>query len=294
MRTLLTAAVLCLCLSTLAAAQTRVESHLAIYDLETRLTRTVMVTETHLEAPNWTPDGRYLIYNSGGRLFRVPVTGGTPELIPTGDINRLNNDHGISPDGTRLALSNGDGHIYTAPIGGGTPVQVTKNTPSYWHGWSPDGRYLAYCARRDDNFDIYIIPQDGGEEIRLTDDPAYDDGPDYSPDGRWIYFNSLRAGTWDVWRIPAMGGPAERITEDAYEDWFPHPSPDGRHIVFVSFLPGTEGHPANKNVRLRMMPGTGGPVETLVELFGGQGTINVPSWRPDSKQFAFVHYRLLP
>ncbi len=284
-----------LCLPQAAhARQARVESHIAVFDLASGLTRTVWVAPAHFEAPNWSPDGSYLILNSGGKLYRLPLEGGGPALIPTGDLDRLNNDHGISPDGKTLAVSNNDGHIYTLPLEGGAPTRITALTPSYWHGWSPDGRWLAYCAQRNDNFDIYRIPAAGGApEERMTDHPSYDDGPDYSPDGKWIYFNSLRSGDWDIWRMPADGGEPEQMTRGPENDWFPHPSPDSRHIVFVTFEPGVEGHPANKRVRLRMMPYPGGEARTLVELFGGQGTINVPSWSPDSKQFAFVHYRLL-
>ena len=257
--------------------------------------------ERHFEAPNWSPDGKYLLLNSGGRLWTLPVTGGEPSEVDTGTVNRINNDHGISPDGKTFAIS--AGQIYTVPAGGGTPRQITSATPSYFHGWSPDGRTLVYCARRAENFDLYGIPVEGGEEKRLTSHAGYDDGPDYSPDGKWIYFNSDRSGSWDVWRIPADGaGPddtrAERITSDDQEDWFPHPSPDGKWMVLVSFDKGTKGHPANQTVRLRMMPIRNGQpdvakLKAIKELFGGQGTINVNSWSPDSRRFAFVRYELL-
>ena len=193
------------------------------------------------------------------------------------------------------------GHIYTVPASGGEPRQITAFTPSYYHGWSPDGRTLAYCAQRNGVFNLYAIGVEGGEERRLTFGGGYDDGPDYSPDGKWIYFNSNRTGSWCIWRIPAAdgGGPddtrAERITGDDYEDWFPHPSPDGKWIVFLSFPPGTQGHPPNKEVVLRRMPlpddsGEVGEIEELVSLFGGQGTLNVNSWSPDSRHFAYVRY----
>jgi TolB protein len=233
-------------------------------------------------------------------LWRLAVTGGEPEPVPTGKVTGINNDHGISPDGRLLAISAGP--IYVLPAAGGEPRRVTEKTPSYYHGWSPDGKTLAYCARRDGNFDIYSIPLAGGKERRLTTHAGYDDGPDYSPDGKWIYFNSDRSGSWDVWRMPADGaGPndekAERVTSDDYEDWFPHPSPDGRWLVFLSFQKGTKGHPADQDVVLRMMPLPGAKVEVgrireVVKLFGGQGTINVNSWSPDGKRFAYVRYSL--
>lgn len=284
-----------------AAGAPMLESFIEIYDLASQTTRTVLHAEAHYEAPNWSPDGT-LIFNGGGRLYRVPVEGGTPELIDTGDLTRINNDHGLSPDGQLIAITdNGtepDGagvHIYTMPVEGGPVTRVTQNAPSYWHGWSPDGSTLVYCARRDGNYDIWAIPAGGGEEWRLTDEPGHEDGPDYSPDGRYVYYNGDAAGNFDIWRIPAAGGEPEQVTDDAYNDWFPHPSPDGRYIVMLSYDPGTEGHPANRNVRLRMMTVDGDEVSEpvdLFELFGGQGTINVPSWSPDSRAFAFVRYRL--
>ena len=277
-----------------AAEEQAVESTIAVYDVETGETRDVLSAEALYEAPNWTPDGEHLLFNSDGHLYRVPVEGGEPEQINVEGLDRLNNDHGISPDGTRLVVSNGDGHIYTLPIEGGTPERVTEHTPSYWHGWSPDGDTLAYIARRDDDqFDIYLIPVEGGEERTLAAHPAHEDGADYTPDGQYVYFNSDRAGNFDIWRVRPDGTDLEQITSDDYEDWFPHPSPDGEHVVFLSYAPGTEGHPRYQDVRLRLMSPDGTDVREVVELFGGQGTINVPSWSPDGKRFAFVRYRLL-
>jgi Tol biopolymer transport system component len=262
--------------------------------------KVVLSTPRLFEAPNWSPDGKYLLLNSDGKLWRLPVTGGEPELVPTGTVTGINNDHGISPDGKLLAISAGP--IYVLPAAGGQPRRVTAQTPSYYHGWSPDGKTLVYCARRENNFDIYSISVDGGEEKRLTSHPGYDDGPDYSPDGKWIYFNSDRSGSWDIWRMPADGaGPgdakAERVTSDDYEDWFPHPSPDGKWLLFLSYKKGTKGHPANQDVVLRLMPlpgakVEGGKIREVVKLFGGQGTINVSSWSPDGKRFAYVSYTL--
>ncbi len=275
----------------------RVRSIVQVYDLESGTARTVFEADAHYEAPNWTPDGKSLIINGGGRLYRLPLAGGTPEPIPTGTVTGINNDHGITPHGRTLVISAGSpSRIYTLPIEGGIPVQVTPLGPSYWHGVSPDGRTLAYVAQRDTAtaYDLYLIPTEGGEETRLTADAAHDDGPDYSPDGRWIYWNSDRSGNFDIWRLPARGGDAEQVTRDAWEDWFPHPSPDGRYIVLLSYEPGTEGHPANRNVKLRLMPASGGEPVDLLGFTGGQGTINVPSWSPDSRAFAFVSYEVLP
>jgi Tol biopolymer transport system component len=170
---------------------------------------------------------------------------------------------------------------------------VTTLAPSYWHGWSPDGSTLAFCGERNGEFDIYTIPAGGGEETRLTTAKGLDDGPDYSPDGKCIYFNSERTGMMQIWRMKPDGTQQEQVTSDDFNNWFPHPSPDGKWLVFLSYDKDVTGHPANKPVRLRMMPLAGGPIQELARLFGGQGTINVPSWSPDSKQVAFVSYELI-
>jgi TolB protein len=260
--------------------------------------RTVRVFPTRVEAPNWTRDN-VLIYNSGGLLYRIPSTGGEPVAIDTGFANRNNNDHGVSPDGTLLAISDQSQEkrrsiIYTVPIGGGTPTRITSLAPSYWHGWSPDGKTLAYVGDRGGNLDIYTIPVTGGEETRITTADGLDDGPDYSPDGQYIYFNSERTGTMQIWRMRPDGSQQEQITSDGYNNWFPHPSPDGQRIVFLSYEKDVKGHPENKDVMLRVMTLTDKKVTVLAKLFGGQGTINVPSWSPDSRRLAFVSYLLLP
>lgn len=260
--------------------------------------RVVEVFHSHIEAPNWTPDGKHLLYNGGGKLYKIPVTGGTPELLDTGFATRINNDHGISPDGKLLAISDSTREprrsaIYVLPITGGTPRPVTTKTPSYWHGWSPDGKTLAYCADRNGNFDIYTIPVEGGEETRLTSAEGLDDGPEYSPDGKYIYFNSVRTGRMQIWRMLPDGTQQEQLTFDDANNWFPHISPDNKRMVFITFDKEVVGHPANKEVMLRLMDLATGKVTILAKLFGGQGTINVPSWSPDSKRLAFVSYQLL-
>jgi TolB protein len=282
-----------------AGGEPALESALEVIDIETGNRRVVRHFRSHIEAPNWSPDGRYLLYNSGGRIYTIPIDGGEPELLDTGFATTVNNDHGISPDGSRLVISDqssedNQSRIHVLPIEGGTPRLVTPLAPSYWHGWSPDGRTLAYVGLRDGEYDIYTIPVEGGEETRLTTAPGLDDGPDYSPDGERIYFNSVRTGTMQIWRMDADGENQEQLTFDEYNDWFPHPSPDGRWVVFLSYEPGVEGHPANQDVMLRIMPVGGGEPRVLTRLFGGQGTINVPSWSPDSRSVAFVSYRLNP
>jgi Tol biopolymer transport system component len=254
-------------------------------------------TTNLIEAPNWSRDGKELFFNSVGRIYRLPATGGTPGPVSTGTCTRCNNDHGLSPDGTQLAISDqsltGKSLIYIVPITGGTPRQITTNGPSYWHGWSPDGSTLAFCGERNGEFDIYTIPAAGGDEKRLTTAKGLDDGPDYSPDGQFIYFNSERTGTMQIWRMHPDGSGQEQVTSDNFNNWFPHPSPDGKWLVFLSYDKDVTEHPANKSVRLRLMPLGGGPIRQLARLFGGQGTINVPSWSPDSREVAFVSYELI-
>jgi hypothetical protein len=272
-------------------------STLEVVPIGSKDRRVVYHTLNHIEAPNWSPDGRFFLFNGDGRVWRLEAAGGDPVKIDTGFANRCNNDHGISPDGKTLVISDqaktGKSVIYTVPIGGGEPRQVTPLAPSYWHGWSPDGKTLAYCAERNGEYDVYTIPVQGGEEKRLTTAKGLDDGPDYTYDGQWIYFNSERSGTMHIWRMKPDGTQQEQVTSDEFNNWFPHPSPDGKWIVFLSYNPGVKGHPANEPVRLRLMPIGGGPIQDLASLFGGQGTINVPSWSPDSKQVAFVSYELI-
>ncbi|MDR1172366.1 MAG: transporter [Bacteroidales bacterium] len=273
---------------------------LEIYDLQTKERKVLCTFPAKIEAPNWTPDGKYLIYNSEGKLFRINIHRPEQvEQINTGFATRCNNDHVLSASGKRVAISHGtkeDGRsrIYTLPAGGGTPQLVTPVGPSYLHGWSPDEKWLSYCAQRNDNYDIYVIPAEGGEEIRLTDAEGLDDGPEYSSDGQYIWFNSTRTGLMQVWRMKADGTEQTQMTfDEGYNSWFPHVSPDGKQVVFLSYrkddvAPGD--HPANREVVLRLMPSAGGKPVTIVELFGGQGTMNVHSWSPDSRKFAFVSY----
>jgi TolB protein len=249
-----------------------------------------------LQAPNWTPDGKSLIYNNGGLMYRFNLKTKTPEQINTDSVRKNNNDHVISFNGKMLGLSSGtpDGKfnsvVYTVPIGGGKPKQITPTGPSYLHGWSPDGNYLLFTGERNNEFDIYKVPSNGGEEIRLTTAAALDDGAEYSPDGKYIYFNSTRTGTMQLWRMKPDGSKQEQLTSDEYNNWFPHVSPDGKMIVFLSFskdIPPAE-HPFYKHVYLRMMPTGGGQPRVVAYLYGGQGSINTPSWSPDSKRIAFI------
>jgi len=260
--------------------------------------RVVYVAPERFEAPNWMPDGKNLLFNRNGRIEKIAVTGGTPQIIDTGFAIRCNNDHGISPDGTQMVISDQsqDEHrslIYIVPIDGGAPRRITQKSPSYWHGWSPDGKTLAFVGQRNEEFDIYTIPAAGGEETRLTTAKGLDDGPEYSPDGKYIYFNSERTGHMQIWRMQADGSEQEQVTFDDFNNWFPHISPDGQQMVFLTYDASVTGHPENKDVMLRLMSLKDKKISVLAKLFGGQGTINVPSWSPDGRQFAFVSYQLV-
>jgi Tol biopolymer transport system component len=278
-------------------ATPKLESTLETIGVSSTDRSVVYHTRDHIEAPNWSHDGKFFLFNKIGRIYKLAATNGTPQLLDTGAAIKCNNDHGLSPDGTQFAVSDqtvgGKSRIYLLPIDGGKALQITSNAPSYWHGWSPDGKTLAFCGERNGEFDIYTIPTAGGEETRLTTAPGLDDGPDYSPDGQFIYFNSERTGSMQIWRMKADGSEQTQITSDDYNNWFAHPSPNGRWIVFISYAKGVKGHPGNQDVLLRLMTLSDGKIRVLAKLFGGQGTINVPSWSPDSKNVAFVSYQLV-
>ncbi len=265
-----------------------------ILDIECGGTETVLATDRHVEAPNWTPDGAALIVSAEGGLFRIALADPGLEEIDTGTLARLNNDHGISPDGQTLVVSESPGRgtslIYSLPATGGTPKRITEHAPSWWHGWSPDGETLAYTCHREGQFGIATCPVAGGDETVLITSPHHYDGPDYTPDGLWIWFNSDRGGAMKLWRMRPDGSDPEPMTTGGSVDWFPHFSPDGRHVCYLAYPPGTEGHPFGRNVELRLLPENGSTPRTLLKLFGGQGTLNVPYWSPDSRRFAFVRY----
>jgi TolB protein len=281
------------------SAQTALYSTLEQVAIQSGDRRQVYTTAGRIEAPNWMPDGKSLLFNRNGRIEKIPVEGGQPQTLDTGFATRCNNDHGISPDGASLAISDSsqeehESLIYVLPLAGGTPRRVTSKSPSYFHGWSPDGKTITFCGERGGRFDVYTIPAAGGEEVQLTKNAGHNDGPEYSPDGKYIYFNSNRTGREQIWRVHPDGTGLERVTNDDTNDWFPHFSPDGKWMVFLSYPKDVTGHPQNKNVMLRIMQMSDGTIKPLTRLFGGQGTINVASWSPDSQHVAFVSYHLLP
>lgn len=277
-------------------------SVLEILDVHTGRLEMIHSSPQPFEAPNWTPDGKALIYNlSGraegwGRLARFDLATRMPTLINTAFAIKNNNDHVLSFGGTMLGLSDqsapgGQSTIYTVPVGGGVPKRITPLTPSYLHGWSPDAQWLVYTGGRSNKYDIYKIPSDGsGPEIRLTDAPGLNDGPEFTPDGKYIYFNSSRGGKMQIWRMKPDGKDQEQVTNDEFNNWFPHISPDGRWIVLISFPPeiASTDHPYYKHCYLRLLPIEGGMPKVIAYVYGGQGTLNVPSWSPDSQKIAFV------
>jgi len=272
-------------------------SRLETLEVETGRRRVVHAVADSLQAPNWDADGKSLVYNRNGKLYRFTFTTGRAAEIDTGFATKNNNDHVLSRDGRRLGISHHSADhdnksmIYTLPAGGGVPKLATTRGPSYLHGWSPDGQSLLYAGLRDGDIDIYRVPVAGGDEIRLTTAKGVDDGPECTPDGKTIYFNSERSGLMQIWKMDADGTHQTQVTDDAFNNWFPHVSPDGKSFVVISYRKGdvTPGdHPFYKQVCLRLFPTAGGPGRVIANLYGGQGTINVPSWSPDGKRLAFV------
>ncbi len=274
-------------------------SNMEILDVESMERKILFSSKHSLQAPNWTIDGKALIYNSNGYLYRYDLNSQQTTMTNTGFADRNNNDHVLSFDGKQLAISHhddadeGDSAIYTLPVeGSDAPRRVTKKGlgASYLHGWSTDAKELVFTGNRKGQYDIYSVNIESGIETQLTDTPGLDDGPEYDPQGKYIYFNSNRTGVMQLYRMKPDGSEVEQLTFDELNDWFPHISPDGKKIVFLSFGTDVESgdHPFYKHVYLRMMSVEGGKPKIISYVYGGQGTINVPSWSPDSKKVAFV------
>ncbi len=271
-------------------------SLLELLDVDTGKREIVLEEPNAIQAPNWTRDGKTLIYNKDGGLYNFDLETRKPTPLNTGDRIDINNAHALSFDGRQIAFSSevpslGGSIIHGMSFEKGKPLIISPVGPSYVHGWSPDGKYVIYTAERYGEYDIYKKPVNANAEIQLTKVPGLDVGAEYSPDGKYIYFSSNRTGTMQIWRMNANGSNAVPVTKGDYHDWFPHVSPDGKRIVFLSYDKNeVAAHetPYYKNVYLRMMsPGRDQPV-IIAYVYGGQGTINNASWSPDSNKIAFV------
>jgi TolB protein len=281
---------------TLIQYRNYIGSELEVMDVATGHRQVLASNKGSFQAPNWTPDGKTLIYNESGKLYNFDLASRTPTALNTDFAIKNNNDHVLTFDGKQIGISNqgtetkGQSAVYTLPVTGGVPKLITEKTPSYFHGWSPDNKFLVYTGERNGEPDIYKISANGGKEIQLTTAKGLDDGSEYSPDGKYIYFNSTRTGKMQVWRMDADGKNQTQLTFDELNNWFPHVSPDNKSLVFISFpkdVPADK-HPFYQRVYLRVMPISGGEPKVIAYLYGGQGTMNVPSWSPDGKKIAFV------
>jgi TolB protein len=274
---------------------------LEIVDIDTGIRKVIHEDTKKFEAPNWLPDGKHLLINTGGSLFTIPTEGGELVKVDTGAVNRINNDHGISFDSKLLAISShvagkpgGGSTVYVLPLAGGTPKQVTQDTPSYWHGWAPNNAEVVLVGQRGGGtiYNIYKASISDGKETALTNfTSGHVDGPEYSPDGKIIYYNGNQSGTMQIWRMKPDGSEREQLTFEENQNWFPHISPDGTQLVYISFPPEIDvnAHPSYKRVTLKLLPlTTPGKPRAIAYLYGGQGTMNAPSWSPDSKRIAFV------
>jgi TolB protein len=303
-----------------SAPQPKYRTHFVIYDVPQKTTKTIFTVEGEWHAPNWTPNGKYIVSDMGGDLYRIPVSGpnaGKPEKINVSQEMMATNDHALSWDGKQIAIT---GITPPMPAKIRTPADI--HNPLFimnmdgsnahevhlgWlHGWSPEGKYVVYTQYHGDNFDIYRINADGSGELLMTTNKGQDDGPEYSADGKWIYFCSNRSGKWDGWRMPAGGaGPddklAEKITNGDTQDWFPHVSPDGKWLYTISY---PMDHPDHQYIGdgmkiklLRLENGVtakGAELTTVRTFFGGHGSGNTGGWAPDSKKFAWTEYETLP
>lgn len=291
-------------------AETQLRSKIYIYNVADGQSRLAFTDDSIWEAPNWSPDGKYLISNHNGAIYKLVFQpDGTlkPEELEVSAYLNCNNDKSLSPDGKQLAFSastssSHGSEVFIAKADGTGAKQMTTVAPSYFHGWSPDGKTIAFVAYRNgsQHFNIYTMPTAGGSETTRTDVPFHNDGPDYSPDGKWIYINSDRSGKEAIWRFPAkaQGAPnqgAEMVLSDGLEDWFPHISPNGKRMVYIGYPAGTPTHNSRElQVELKLTSVNGGQVDknahTIVTTMGGQGSLNVNSWAPDSEHFAYVNY----
>ncbi|HWW40342.1 hypothetical protein [Pedobacter sp.] len=288
-------------ISSIAQSKHDTTSYIQTVDIKTGKIDTVLVAKGDFEAPNWHPDN-YLVVNFKGKIYKLDLATKQLTEINTGSINQIMDDHGLSPDGKSIAITSFDTDnpsqklykfsVYIVPAAGGQPKKITSQDLSFWHGWSPDGKTIAYCGGDFSNLDVYTIPVTGGPAKRLTDAEGLDDGPDYSPDGKYIYFHSYRSGRMQIWRMHTDGSQPEQMTFDENANWFPHPSPNNKWIAYIAYTTDEkQNHPFGKNVKLRLMnPKTKAVKDITPVFYGGAGTINTPSWSPDSRKVAFVSY----
>ncbi|HUY95567.1 MAG TPA: hypothetical protein VMU71_09720 [Terracidiphilus sp.] len=268
-------------------------------DNNARMAFVILTGKGYMEAPNWSRDGKTLIFDRDGRMFAIPATGGEAKAIEIGDATGCTGSHGLSPDGKWLAITcttpqHPGRRVYVIPSAGGAPRMVTENPDSYFHSWSPDGKTILFTRPAHGSINILAIAAEGGAERALTTGSGTSDDPDYSPDGKHIYFNSDRAGGMQIFRMRPDGSDPEQVTADNRRNWTAHPSPDGKSILILSYASDVAGHPANKDVTLRILDANTGKIRDLVEIVGGSGTDNVPNWAPDGGHFAFVSYQMLP
>jgi TolB protein len=290
-----------LSLSAQIPAGKKVISSLYVYDIAKGKSELILTEKRHFEAPNWSRDGKFLLINAYGKLEKISPKGEKLGELNTGSVAKANNDHGYTFDGKTLFISSGKPEIKGGPsfiykVGseGGEPILLTNLGPSYWHGVSPDGKTMVYCGVRNGNYDVYGMSSNGGEEWRLTSTEGLDDGPEFSMDGQYIYFNSYRTGMMQIWRMKADGSDPEQMTFDTHSNWFAHIAPNNKVATIISYIEDQkQSHPFGHQVKLRLLNLKTKVVKDLTEAFyGGQGTINVPSWSPDGKKFAYVRYAL--
>ena len=243
-------------------------------DNSARMAFVIQTGKGQMEAPNWSRDGKTLIFDRAGKLWSVPAAEGDGSIaeatpIDIGSASDCTGSHGLSPDGKGLAMTcttpdHPGRRVYIVPETGGAPRMVTTNPNSYFHSWSPDGKTILFTRPSNGTLNIFAISPDGGAETALTAGTGVSDDPDFSADGKWIYFNSDRAGGMQIWRMHPDGSQPEQVTFDEKHNWTAHPSPDGKSILILSYDKDVTAHAANKDVTLRIINVADGKIRDLV------------------------------
>lgn len=273
-------------------------SRITVVDVDGSSSKVILDSPHRYAAPEWTPDGGSFVVNGGGKLWRLPASGGTPVVISTGSATWIDINHAVSPDGKSLAFTAGS--LWKVPASGGDPTSINAARGSYVHGWSPDGKWLLFAANRGHGLDVFRVSANGGSESRLISSPKAEDAASFSPDGRSIYFLSDRGGNRDIWRMPASGagpgdGKAEQITSDDREDAAPRASPDGKWLVYLSYPPRTNFNAMDRDVLIRRLPLAGGrpararPAE-IARVVGGHGTLSARPFSPDGRRLVYASF----